>query len=38
MSKDAIADLVRAALKHADQPSAPVHKMTGPSDKGSAQK
>ena len=38
MSHQDIANLVRAALKHADQPNAPVHKMTGPSDKGSAQK
>ena len=36
MSKQDIANLVRAAIKHADQPTAPVHKLTGPSDERSA--
>lgn len=37
MSKAAILAMVRAALKHADQPSAPVHTMPGPSDQPAAQ-
>lgn len=32
MQPDDIAALVAAALRHADQPDAPVHEMEGPSD------
>jgi hypothetical protein len=37
MSKRAILAMARAALRHADQPSAPVHTLTGPSDERAAQ-
>lgn len=38
MSKEDIAAIAAAAVKLSTMPAAPVHKMTGPSDKGSAPK
>lgn len=33
MTSQEIAEMVKAALRHADQTDAPIHRLSGPSDK-----
>ncbi|TWA71886.1 hypothetical protein FBZ84_101152 [Azospirillum baldaniorum] len=33
MTAQEIAEMVKIALRHADQPAVPVHRMRGPSDR-----